>query len=76
MFGLVKKVGVVILGSLMEGGEVNSDGGDGSLIVFYQYGNFVPSINFSGMDHGRIYKDGLMKTGIFWDEENDHSSLL
>eukprot|EP00804_Cyclotella_cryptica_P003952 CCRYP_013881-RA/>CCRYP_013881-RA protein AED:0.33 eAED:0.33 QI:0/-1/0/1/-1/1/1/0/421 len=71
---LQKAVDEVVLGSLMGDGEVDSDGGDGGLIALDKDGNFVASMNCSGMYHGWIYEDGSIETRIFWDEQNDRST--
>ena len=66
-YALQKAVDEVIFGTLMGDGEIK-DGGDGGLIALDRDGNFVASMNCSGMYHGWIYEDGSMETRIFWDE--------
>jgi beta-aspartyl-peptidase (threonine type) len=65
---LHKAVNEVIFGTIMGDGITGQDGGDGGLIALDKDGNFVASMNCSGMYHGWIYEDGKIETRIFWDE--------
>lgn len=66
---LQKAVDEVIFGTLMGDDECGKTGGDGGLIALDRNGNFVASMNCSGMYHGWIYENGEVETRIFWDEE-------